>query len=114
MKKNEYVAMAEREQRYWWHLGRLRMIETYLSRTPKTKVKPKILNVGCGTGGTVDMLEQFGIVDNVDISDEAINFMKTRGYKRLTKVSGILLPFKDKTYDIIGAFDVLEHIEDQN
>jgi SAM-dependent methyltransferase len=105
--------MAEREKTYWWHLGRLRIIESYLKRIHKEPSKTKILNVGCGTGGTIDMLEGFGTVDNVDISDDAIDFMKQRGYKRITKVDDIELPFKDKTYDIVGAFDVLEHIEDE-
>ncbi len=116
MKKSEYTTMAEREEAYWWHLGRLRIIETYikkaLNKNAATKKSAKILNVGCGTGGTIDALERMGIVDNVDISDDAINFMKERGYGRLTKVDGIDLPFKDKHYDIVGAFDVLEHIED--
>lgn len=105
--------MAERERTYWWHLGRLRIIQAYINRAKENKQKLKIMNVGCGTGGTIDMLEGFGTVDNVDISDEAIRFMKERGYKRLTKVDGIQLPFKDKTYDLVGAFDVLEHIDDQ-
>ncbi len=112
MKKSEYARMAEREKNYWWHLGRLRIIQTYIKRTASYTSKTKMLNVGCGTGGTIDMLERFGIVDNVDISDEAIAIMKQHGYKRLTKVKGIKLPFKDKAYDIVGAFDVLEHIED--
>lgn len=113
MKTVEYATMAEREQTYWWHLGRLKIIEAYLSRTKKDPKKARILNVGCGTGGTIDMLEGFGEVDNVDISDEAIKFMKDHGYKQLIKVDDIELPFKDKAYDIVGAFDVLEHIEDQ-
>jgi SAM-dependent methyltransferase len=70
------------------------------------------LNVGCGTGGTIDMLEKFGKVDNVDTSDDAIAFVEKLGYGNITKVDGIDLPFKDKTYDVVGAFDVLEHIED--
>lgn len=113
MKITEYATMAEREQTYWWHLGRLRIIETYIRKAQNNKKNLKVMNIGCGTGGTIDMLETFGVVDNVDISDEAIKFMKGRGYKRITKVNDIHLPFKDKSYDLVGAFDVLEHIDDQ-
>jgi SAM-dependent methyltransferase len=113
LKKVEYATMAEREQNYWWHLGRLRIIQTYIQRAKKNKETLKIMNIGCGTGGTIDMLESFGEVDNVDISDEAIKFMKERGYTRITKVDDIELPFRSKSYDLVGAFDVLEHIEDQ-
>jgi SAM-dependent methyltransferase len=113
MKTTEYATMAEREQTYWWHLGRLQIIQTYMRVIQGKKHKLKILNVGCGTGGTIDMLEDFGQTDNVDISDEAINFMRQNGYKRLTKVNNIELPFRDKTFDVVGAFDVLEHIEQE-
>lgn len=110
----EYSRMAEREKEYWWHLGRLRIIKTYVDRAVGAKNrKPLILNVGCGTGGTINMLESFGTVDNVDISDAAIEFMKDSGYTRLIKVDDIKLPFKEKTYDMVCAFDVLEHIENQ-
>jgi SAM-dependent methyltransferase len=109
---SEYARMAEYEQSYWWHLGRLEIIQTYLKRVSRNKSEPTILNVGCGTGGTIDMLEKFGFVDNIDASDDAIAFVKTRGYKNITKVNDIDLPYEDKTYDVVGAFDVLEHIED--
>lgn len=114
MKKTEYTRMAERESTYWWHLGRLKIIQTYIERATKgARSDLKLLNVGCGTGGTIDMLEQFGLVDNVDISDDAIKFMKQHGYQRITKVNDIKLPFKDRSYDVVGAFDVLEHIDKQ-
>ena len=111
MKKVEYARMAEYEASYWWHLGRLRIIETKIKQFVGNKKKLAILNVGCGTGGTIKMLEQFGVVDNVDVSDEAIAFMKKNGFKRIKKVSGIELPYKDKSYDLVAAFDVLEHID---
>lgn len=111
MRQDEYARMAEQESTYWWHLGRLRIIDTYLRKAIKHKKNCKILNVGCGTGGTITMLESFGQTDNVDISGEAIRYMKQLGYKRLTKVDDIALPFKAKSYDIVSAFDVLEHIE---
>lgn len=105
--------MAEREQKYWWHVGRLKIIEQYLALATNNNNSPsknKILNVGCGTGGTLPSLEKFGTVQNVDVSDDAINYMKKLGYK-VQKVNGIELPYKDKSFSIVGAFDVLEHID---
>jgi SAM-dependent methyltransferase len=112
VKTSEYARLAEHEQSYWWHLGRLEIIQTYLKRVCRNKSSSAILNVGCGTGGTIDMLERFGNVDNIDASDDAVAFVKSRGYKNIKKVDDIDLPFEDKTYDVVGAFDVLEHIED--
>lgn len=114
MKKAEYARMAEREKNYWWHAGRLRIIETYLEIARKRQQKSgsaKILNIGCGTGGTLSTLEKFGVVENVDVSDDAIAFMKQAGYK-VKKVAGIELPYKAASFDLVGAFDVLEHIDD--
>lgn len=106
----EYSRMAERERTYWWHAGRLAIIDSWLKKWVKPKEKSKILNVGCGTGGTLAVLEKYGAVTNVDVSTEAIKFMKKAGYK-VDKVTGIKLPYKDNSFDTIVAFDVLEHIE---
>jgi SAM-dependent methyltransferase len=113
LKTSEYTTMADRENTYWWHLGRIRIISSYVQSVKNKKKQFTILNIGCGTGGTIDMLESFGYTDNVDTSNEAIKYMKQRGYKNVTKVSNINLPFNANTYDMVGAFDVLEHIDDQ-
>ena len=112
VEKSEYARLAEYEQSYWWHQGRLEIIQTYMKHVSRNRPSPTILNVGCGTGGTIGILEKFGTVDNVDTSDDAISFTKKLGYSRIVKVDDISLPFEDGAYDIVGAFDVLEHIED--
>ncbi len=115
MQKAEYVRMAGRESSYWWHLGRLHIIETYLKQAVRGRAREdvKILNVGCGTGGTIPLLEKYGILTNVDVCDVAIVFMKTYGYEA-TQVDGVKMPYADESFDLVVAFDVLEHIEEDN
>ncbi len=112
MNSVEYDRMAEREQTYWWHVGRLKILDSYVGRYCSDRSNVKLLNVGCGTGGTLPMLEKYGTVDNVDTAAAAIKYMKRRGYTRVTKVDGSKLPFRPASYDIVAAFDVLEHISD--
>ncbi len=113
MNQAEYARLAEQEESYWWHQGRLKIIASYLRCASGGTTNSKILNVGCGTGGSIALLESFGETDNVDTADAAIAFARRRGYKRVIKVDGLKLPFAAKSYDLIGAFDVLEHIDQE-
>lgn len=110
MNTAEYKTMADRENSYWWHKGRYKILEKQLEIISGKRHDLEILNIGCGTGGTVPTIERFGNVTNVDTADEAIRFMLENGYKA-QKVTGISLPFKKNQFDAIVALDVLEHIE---
>ena len=109
MKTSEYTAMEQREKDYWWHVGRLAIIDLQLRKHIGFR-KQKILNIGCGTGGTVSVLQQYGTVVNVDVSAEALRLLRRNGYKG-QRVVGHKLPFADGEFDVVVAFDVLEHIE---
>lgn len=103
-----YEALAAMESHYWWHVGRRRILDDQVRRVAAGG-RPRILNVGCGTGGTIAMLERHGPVVNVDVSDRAIAHMERLGHTAV-KVDGVELPFPDESFDIVAAFDVLEHI----
>lgn len=105
----EYKEMSEREDSYWWHTGRMNIINKQLEKLSQGKKKLKILNIGCGTGGTITTLEKYGEVTNIDISAEALKFLKMKGYTGKL-IKDHRLPFKDGEFDLVVALDVLEHI----
>lgn len=78
MKQDEYKRMHDFEHFYWWHVGRRYIVETLLRRFVGEK-QNRILEVGCGTGGNMKMLAQFGDVTGLDPSREALDFCRGEG-----------------------------------
>ena len=109
MNISEYKEMSKREGYYWWHTGRMSIVDAQLSNLTRVKKSLKILNIGCGTGGTIPTLEKYGAVENVDISPEALKFLMQKGYEGKL-IKDHRLPFKDQEFDLVIALDVLEHI----
>lgn len=115
MKSSEYSKMADAENFYWWHVGRKKIINKQLKKAVTIAPQStRLLNIGCGTGGTIPMLSKFGSLDNVEVSQEAIDICRDKGFSNVKKIDGIKLPFKDNEFDIAVALDVLEHIEDDS
>jgi SAM-dependent methyltransferase len=108
-----YLEMAETESRHWWFSGR----RAILSRIIKNLDLPqnsKILEVGCGTGGNLQMLAKSGEVSalEMDANARAIASNKTNNlYDIRAGYCPDEIPFHDQRFDLICMFDVLEHIE---
>ena len=69
----------------------------------------KLLEVGCGTGINLQVLEKFGTVYGVDISDDAINFCKIRGIKNIKKSNVMNIKFTDNMFDVVTSLGVFYH-----
>jgi len=109
MKKIAYKEMFENEMIHGWYLGtREMMINTIIKYLPK---KAKILDAGCGTGGTIKYLHKVGYknITGIDISPEAIAFCKRRGLTKIKIGSVNNLRFNDRVFDAILCLDVLYH-----
>jgi len=74
--------------------------------------RPRILDVGCGTGANLEMLAGFGEAEGVDISDDALAFCHARGLTNVRKSTAEKLPFDDESFELVTALDVIEHLDD--
>jgi len=72
----------------------------------------QILDIGCGTGATMDHLKRFGTVQGIDLFDLPLRFSKKRGHERVLCASATELPFAETSFDLITALDVIEHLDD--
>jgi len=112
METHEYGRIAKRESFYFWHVGRREILKEALSRAlGAAKRDFHILDYGCGPGGNILFLKDFGHVSGADISQTALDFAKTRGFENLVKVSDHTAPFPDASFDLVSSLDVFEHID---
>lgn len=110
MNKEEYQIMYEAEDTFWWYVGRRRIISNLINRAVRGKENDiKMLDAGCGTGGVLQDLKDYGFSAGIDISREALQFCKIRGLKNILQTSVMELPFRDRVFDLIVSLDVLYH-----
>ncbi|MBI4040211.1 class I SAM-dependent methyltransferase [Candidatus Daviesbacteria bacterium] len=77
----------------------------------KFVVGKRVLDVGCGLGVYVDFLTSWGKEAwGVDFVGE---FIKKRDKPNFVRGRAEKLPFKDKEFDTVILFDILEHGDDQ-
>ena len=115
MERVVYETMAELDQRHWWYCARRQVIAALIRRLAKPPPNARVLEIGCGTGHNLAMLGEFGDVDALEL-DEEVRAVARRRLGRdvmsapLPELSGV----PERHYDLIGAFDVVEHVDDDD
>lgn len=85
-------------------------IDEILSRTAKGD---KILDVGCGTGIVVNKLVECGLDGyGVEVSKTSIDLAKRKRKGKYYLYNGTKLPFESDFFDLVGSFNVIEHVDD--
>ena len=114
MEQHTYSIMFEVEGRHWWFAGRRRIIAGFVEKVCRDieTQRPRILDVGCGTGANLQMLSEFGDAEGVDVSSEALDFCRARGLAKVKQGAAESLPFEDASFDLVTGLDVVEHLDD--
>jgi len=76
--------------------------------------KPKILDLGCGTGWLTAILNEFGPTTGIELAPKAVEAAKYK-YPAAEFLAGNVfeLELPEKKYDIVISQEVIEHVDDQ-
>ncbi len=115
MERIVYEQMAQFDQRHWWYRARREVLAALIERTTDLPKRARLLEIGCGTGHNLAMLGRFGRVDALELDEEARGIAEERLGRPVMRAP---LPeiddVPDGSYHLIGAFDVIEHIDDDH
>lgn len=70
-----------------------------------------VLDAACGSGYGVEMLSQVATVSGVDVSEEAIEYARSK-YPYPFAVCDLEKDFPSGEYDVITSFETIEHLND--
>jgi SAM-dependent methyltransferase len=72
----------------------------------------RILDLGCGPGNTLRLLERCGLAFGLEYSTIALAVARSRGLTRVVAGDGVQLPVRTESMDCVVALEVVEHFAD--
>ena len=116
MQHDYYTAYYDLERQHWWFVARENIIRNYIkkliSEAHLKSTNLKILNVGCGPGRSSQYLSEFGETVSIEYDKYCCEFASEKTGLKIINGSITELPFEDRSFDLVCAFDVIEHVEE--
>lgn len=113
MQDSAYDAMQQMQSSHWWWRGMFHLYHVALQKFLKPTSQPRrVIDIGCGFGANLPVLNPIGEVVGVDVSLEALRAIPERPRLGLVVATADALPFKAGTFDVVALLAVIEHVED--
>jgi len=114
MRKDTYDIEWTLEKSHWWFTGRRRIFKTLLSSL-MIRDGSTVLDVGCGVGSNLFLLQSMGFkVVGIDSEIYSLFFAQKNSLVPLINADLLTLPIKSNSAELIVAADILEHLEKDN
>src|SRR5258708_34252522 len=112
MKWSAYASMRTMQERHWWWRGMAHLYPIALESALRTETTGRtIIDVGCGFGANLYVLNQFGSVVGVDVSLDTLRSISQRPALGLVQARADALPFRANSFDAVALLAVIEHVE---
>lgn len=113
---DHFAAVFAAEDRHFWFGARNRALSAIIGGlTPQLPAGYRVLEIGCGTGNTLRVLKEAcsaaALIVGVDLFEEGLAYARRRTDVSLVRARIERAPFGVR-FDVVGMFDVLEHLED--
>lgn len=103
----QYVSL---EKEHWWFVARKKIICFFIDRHIQSRGL-RVLNIGAAGGASSAWLSKYGSVTSVENEPYFLQYLRSQSTD-VVDASVNNLPFADNSFDMVCAFDVLEHVED--
>ncbi len=108
--------LAEMGRAHWWYRGRRIVLRSVLDTYLPAVADRRILEVGAGTGSVTMLLTDFGAVTGVEPHEGAADACRQSAPEATVLAGGVedlarLPGVATGSFDVVGAFDVIEHLE---
>ena len=104
-----YKQLRRVEDNHWWYRAAREQAGRLIDRFWPSRPRPtRVLDAGCGTGGTTAWLGRYGSVIGIDPHPDALLATSARGIP-VVRASADALPFRDGSFDLVTSFDVIYH-----
>ncbi|MGH7804915.1 MAG: class I SAM-dependent methyltransferase [Candidatus Binatia bacterium] len=110
MDASAYQSFARREFSHFWFVGRRRIFVELLRRHLTPRQDAIVLDLGCGVGGMIESLREFGKVVGTDNDTSSLVHCRRRLDSEFFQSESFELPLRSESIDVLCAWDVLEHV----
>lgn len=115
MDVRSYAHIHGVQREHWWYAARRQILDRVLSDLHARGLpQGTLLDLGCGVGANLPVLEKYGEALGVDVSSEAVEFCRAQGIENVARADlDHLAGVPADSASVVLLADVIEHLDDE-